>query len=67
MGPDLDATRFGPPRSLKAITMLAALVREQELALQIRATRGTGAPADEIGEVLMQAAVDAGFPRQCGF
>ena len=49
-------------RSLVTIAMLAALGREQELALHIRATSNTGATVDEIREVLMQVAIYAGVP-----
>jgi len=49
-------------RSLVTIAMLAALGRNEELELHVRATRNTGATADEVKEVLMQVAVYAGIP-----
>ncbi|HYG86501.1 MAG TPA: 4-carboxymuconolactone decarboxylase [Azospirillum sp.] len=49
-------------RSMLTIAMLAALGREQELALHIRATRNTGVTRDEVKEILMQVAVYAGVP-----
>jgi 4-carboxymuconolactone decarboxylase len=58
-------TRPGLPkktRSLLTIAILAALGREEELKLHVRATRNTGASANEVKEVLMQVAVYAGVP-----
>jgi 4-carboxymuconolactone decarboxylase len=49
-------------RQLLTIAMLAALGRENELALHIRATANTGVTADEVKEVLLQVAVYAGVP-----
>jgi len=49
-------------RQLVTIGVLAALGREQELALHIRATRNTGVTPDEVKEALMQVAVYAGVP-----
>jgi 4-carboxymuconolactone decarboxylase len=49
-------------RSLITIAMLAALGRNEELELHVRATRNTGATADEVKEVLMQVAIYAGIP-----
>ncbi|HEY6394837.1 MAG TPA: 4-carboxymuconolactone decarboxylase [Candidatus Binataceae bacterium] len=49
-------------RSLITIALLAALGREEELKLHVRATRNTGATPDEIKEVLLQVAVYAGVP-----
>lgn len=49
-------------RQLVTIGVLAALGREQELALHIRATRNTGVTPDEVKETLMQVAVYAGVP-----
>ena len=51
-------------RSLITIAMLAAGGRDEELKLHVRATRNTGATADEVKEVLLQVAVYAG--RACG-
>jgi len=42
--------------------MLAALGKEHELALHIRATKNTGVTPDELKEVFMQVAAYAGVP-----
>jgi 4-carboxymuconolactone decarboxylase/3-oxoadipate enol-lactonase/4-carboxymuconolactone decarboxylase len=49
-------------RHLLTIAMLAALGRENELALHIRATENTGVTPDELKEVFLQVAVYAGVP-----
>lgn len=49
-------------RHLLTIGMLAALGKETELAMHIRATRNTGVTPDEVKEVLLQVAVYAGVP-----
>lgn len=49
-------------RHLLTIAMLAALGKESELAMHIRATRNTGVTAEEIKEVLLQVAIYAGVP-----
>ena len=49
-------------RSLITIALLAARGCDEELALHVRATRNTGATADEIKEVLLHVAVYAGVP-----
>ena len=49
-------------RSLITIALLAAGGRNEELNLHIRATRNTGATADDVKEVLLQVAVYAGVP-----
>jgi 4-carboxymuconolactone decarboxylase len=49
-------------RHLLTIAMLAALGREHELAVHIRATRNTGVTPDELKEVLLQVAIYAGVP-----
>jgi len=49
-------------RSLITIGILAALGRQEELALHLRATRNTGATADEVREALLHVAVYAGLP-----
>jgi 4-carboxymuconolactone decarboxylase len=49
-------------RSLVTVAMLAALGREDELALHLRATRNTGVTPAEIQEALLQVAVYAGVP-----
>lgn len=50
-------------RSLLTVTILAALGREHELALHVRATRNTGVTAEEIVEALLHVAVYAGVPN----
>jgi 4-carboxymuconolactone decarboxylase len=42
--------------------MLAALGKEHELAMHIRATQNTGVTPDEVKEVLLQVAIYAGVP-----
>ncbi len=49
-------------RSCITIAMLVALGREEELALHLRAARNNGVTADEIKEVLLQAAAYCGIP-----
>lgn len=49
-------------RSLLTIAMMAALGHHEELKLHIRASRNTGASAQDIAEVLMQVAVYGGIP-----
>ena len=49
-------------RSMLTIGMLAALGKDGELKLHIRATRNTGVTRDEVKEILMQTAVYAGVP-----
>ena len=49
-------------RSLVTIALLAALGHEEELALHVRATRNTGASAEDIKEALLHVAVYAGVP-----
>lgn len=49
-------------RHLLTIGVLAALGKEHELAMHIRATPNTGVTPDEVKEVLMQVAVYAGVP-----
>ncbi len=49
-------------RHLLTIAMLAALGKENELAMHIRATRNTGVSAEEVREALLQVAVYAGVP-----
>jgi 4-carboxymuconolactone decarboxylase len=56
--PDLDRRT----RSLVTIAILAALGREHELALHLRASRNTGATPREIVETLLHVAVYAGVP-----
>ncbi len=49
-------------RHLLTIAILAALGKENELAMHLRATRNTGVTPEEIKEVLLQVAVYAGVP-----
>ncbi len=49
-------------RHLVTIAMLAALGRENELALHLRAIQNTGVTQEEIKEVFLQVAVYAGVP-----
>lgn len=49
-------------RSLLTIAVLAALGHEKELAMHVRATKLTGASADDVREALMHVAVYAGVP-----
>jgi 4-carboxymuconolactone decarboxylase len=56
--PDLDRRT----RSLITIAILAALGREHELALHIRASRITGVSDDELREALLHVAIYAGVP-----
>lgn len=49
-------------RSMITIALLAALGREEELALHTRATVNTGASAEDIREALMHVAIYAGVP-----
>lgn len=49
-------------RHLITLAMLAALGKEHELALHIRATQNTGVTQEELKEVFMQVAIYAGVP-----
>lgn len=49
-------------RSLITIAILAALGREAELALHLRASRNTGVDPREIAEALLHVAAYAGIP-----
>ncbi|HET9626934.1 MAG TPA: 3-oxoadipate enol-lactonase [Kofleriaceae bacterium] len=49
-------------RSIVTLAILAALGRDHELALHIRAMRHTGASDDDLGELLLHVAVYAGVP-----
>jgi 4-carboxymuconolactone decarboxylase len=49
-------------RHLITLAVLAALGREAELELHVRATRNTGVTPDELKEVLLHVAVYAGVP-----
>jgi 4-carboxymuconolactone decarboxylase len=49
-------------RSLLTIAMMVALNRPEELKMHFRAARNNGVTAEEIKEVLMQAAIYCGLP-----
>ena len=49
-------------RSLVTIAMLAALGRNEELGMHLRAGRNTGVQRGELKEVLLQVAIYAGAP-----
>jgi 4-carboxymuconolactone decarboxylase len=49
-------------RHLLTIAMLAALGKENELAMHIRATENTGVTPEEVKEVFHQVAIYAGVP-----
>lgn len=49
-------------RSMLNVAMLAALGREDEFKLHVRASRNTGVTRDEVKEILIQVAVYAGVP-----
>jgi 4-carboxymuconolactone decarboxylase len=49
-------------RSAVTLAVLAALGRENELAMHVRAARTNGLTPEEIGEVLLHTAVYAGVP-----
>ncbi|GGD26149.1 bifunctional 3-oxoadipate enol-lactonase/4-carboxymuconolactone decarboxylase PcaDC [Aureimonas glaciei] len=49
-------------RSIVTIALLAALGQDDEVAMHVRATRNTGATADDIAEALMHVAIYAGVP-----
>lgn len=49
-------------RSMITIALLAALGHDDEVAMHVRATRNTGASAEDVAEALMHVAVYAGVP-----
>ena len=49
-------------RSMVTIALLAALGYEEELAMHVRATRNTGAKAEDVQEAMMHVAIYAGIP-----
>lgn len=51
-----------PERSMITMAMLAALGRDEELALHVRAALRNGLRTDQIAEVLLQVAIYAGVP-----
>jgi 4-carboxymuconolactone decarboxylase len=51
-----------PERSMITLAMLAALGRDEELAMHVRAALRNGLTSSQIQEVLLQVAVYAGVP-----
>ncbi|MEM7332454.1 MAG: 4-carboxymuconolactone decarboxylase [Chloroflexota bacterium] len=51
-----------PTRHMITIAMLAALGKEHELAMHIKATKNTGVTAEQLKEVFMHVAIYAGVP-----
>ena len=51
-----------PTRHLITMAILAALGKEDELAMHIRATKNTGVTAEQLKELMLQVAVYAGIP-----
>jgi 4-carboxymuconolactone decarboxylase len=51
-----------PERSIVTLAVLAALGREHELGMHVKAALRNGLSAAQIGEVLLQVAVYAGVP-----
>jgi 4-carboxymuconolactone decarboxylase len=51
-----------PARSLITIAILAALGRQEELAMHLRASAAAGATPEQVREALMHVAVYAGVP-----
>ena len=49
-------------RSLVTLAILAALGREEEYILHLKATKNTGATPEDIREMLMHVAIYAGIP-----
>jgi len=49
-------------RELAAVAALAALGREPQLDAHLRAAQAAGVTREELGEVIVQTAVFAGFP-----
>ncbi|WP_369942442.1 4-carboxymuconolactone decarboxylase [Xanthomonas medicagonis] len=49
-------------RSLLTLAMMVALGHDEEFKLHVRAARNNGVSADEIKEVLLQAAIYCGVP-----
>ena len=49
-------------RSMVTVALLAALGRDEEVAMHVRATRNTGASRDDIREALLHVAIYAGVP-----
>lgn len=53
-------------RSLLTLAILAALGHDEEFRMHVRATRNTGATAEDIAEMLLHVAVYAGIPAANG-
>ena len=51
-------------RSLVTLAILAALGREEEFAMHVRATANTGATQEDLAQVLMHVAIYAGVPAK---
>ena len=51
-----------PTRHMITIAILAALGKEHELAMHVRATQNTGVTTEQLKELFMQVAVYAGVP-----
>lgn len=51
-----------PTRHMLTIAILAALGKEHELAMHIRATQNTGVTPEQLKEVFLQVAIYAGVP-----
>lgn len=51
-----------PERSMITVAMLAALGRDEELAMHVRAALRNGLTVGQVQEVLLQVAVYAGLP-----
>ena len=49
-------------RSIVTIALLAAFGHDEEVAMHVRATKNTGATAEDIREALLHVAVYAGVP-----
>lgn len=49
-------------RHMLTLAILAALGKENELAMHLRATKNTGVTPDEVQEILLHVAVYAGVP-----
>ena len=49
-------------RHMITIAILAALGKEHELAMHVRATQNTGVTADQLKDLFMQVAIYAGVP-----
>ncbi len=49
-------------RSLLTLALMAALGHHEEFKLHVRASRNTGATAEDIGELLIHVAAYAGIP-----